>query len=112
MSASYSITLTNHSPEGVWSATAQNAETRWYLGGLFTSAEAALAACWLTTDERIELPAIATYAQVKELLDARLKPDADSADDSSGEILLASQQDCAPGTVAAVVTEVAQVVPA
>lgn len=103
MSVAYSITLTAHSPEGVWTATAQNAESRWYMGGLFTSAEAALAACWLTTDERIDLPAIATYAQVRELLDARLNPEAEPADTT---ILLASQADSPPGTVAAVVTGV------
>lgn len=106
MSVAYSITLTAHSPEGVWTATAQNAESRWYMGGLFTSAEAALAACWLTTDERIELPAIATYAQVRELLDARLNPEAEAESSAAATILLASQADSPPGTVAAVVTGV------
>jgi hypothetical protein len=106
MSASYAITLTHHTPEGFWSAMAYNAETKWILGGLYTSAEAALAACWLTTDERIDLPAIATYAQVRELLDARLKINEPDAGDDG--LLLASQQDSAPGTVAACVTAVEQ----
>lgn len=72
VTATFAITLTHHTPEGLWSVTAANQEVRQILGGLFTSAEAALQACWLTTDERISLPAIATYAQVRELLDARL----------------------------------------
>jgi hypothetical protein len=70
-STNYGITLWHHTPEGFWSATAHTRETKQTLGGLFTSAEAALAACWLTTDERIELPGIATYAQVHDLLNAR-----------------------------------------
>lgn len=99
----YGITLTYLAPQALWTASAHNRETRWVLGGLYTSAEAALAACWLTTDERIELPGIATYAQVRELLDARLFPDDDEVEaeplDGQGEILSA-------GRVAAVVTQI------
>jgi hypothetical protein len=71
MSDSITISLTHHMPQGFWTATASNARSRRILGGMFTSAEAALAACWLTTDERISLPTIATHAEVRELLDAR-----------------------------------------
>ena len=100
---SYTISLNYLAPQGLWHATASNSETQWRLGGLFTSAEAALAACWLTTDERIELPGIATYAQVRELLNARCRPDPADDDD---EILLASQQDSSAAVIAAVVTGV------
>lgn len=73
-------------PQGFWTVTtstghrgAGDARTE-RMSGLYTSAEAALAACWLTVDERIELPAISTYAQVRELLDRRLGiPDPEDA---------------------------------
>lgn len=92
MVATFAITLTHHTPEGLWSATAANTQTHQILGGLFTSAEAALAACWLTTDERISLPAIAGYQAVRELLDARLSTaDADAVDDAA--VYLAAQAD-------------------
>lgn len=85
----FSITLTHVLPQGFWTAAAANPHTRQILGGLFTSAEAALAACWLTTDERISLPTIATYAQVRELLDARMGlTDAEAVEDAA--VLLAS----------------------
>jgi hypothetical protein len=71
MSLTFSIHLHHHQPEDVWTVTATNGQTAQTLGGLFTSAEAALYACWLTVDERITLPAIATYAQVRELLAVR-----------------------------------------
>lgn len=71
--AGFRISLDYHAPQGFWTAeTSRDGMRMWRAGGLFTSAEAALAAMWLTVDERIELPAIATYAQVRELLDRRL----------------------------------------
>ena len=99
----FSISLTHITPEGLWTATAGNGQTRELLGGLFTSAEAALAACWLTTDERIELPGIADMAQVKALIEARLSAeDAEAVEGAS--ILLAGAS--ADGHV---VTEIAGV---
>lgn len=89
MQATLSITLTHHRPENLWTASARNADTAQILGGLFTSSEAALAACWLTIDERIALPGIASYEQVRELLDARLSPEDAAAVAEASEMLIA-----------------------
>lgn len=107
MSVSYSITLSHHTPQGFWTATAHNSEVRQVLGGFFTSAEAALMACWLTTDERITLPTISTYAQVKELLDARLGI---TDDDSVSEVrpMMRCESEQGNTKVSAVVTQVAR----
>lgn len=100
----FGITLTHITPENLWTAMAFRDGGRWHLGGLFRSAEAALAACWLTTDERITLPAIADMAQVKALIDARLSTeDAEAVEEAS--ILLAGAGRNASGTTH-VVTEV------
>jgi hypothetical protein len=79
--AGFRISLDYHAPQGFWTAESSREGMRLNrAGGLFTSAEAALAAMWLTIDERIQLPAISTYAQVRELLDRRSAGPMDSTD--------------------------------
>lgn len=72
MATTQTIHLSHHMPEGIWTVSTTHSDGHHrVIGGMFTSAEAALMACWLTTDERIELPAIASYRQVQELFEAR-----------------------------------------
>lgn len=79
--AGFRISLDYHAPQGFWTAESSREGMRLNrAGGLFTSAEAALAAMWLTVDERIQLPAVSTYAQVRELLDQRAAGAMDSTD--------------------------------
>lgn len=88
--AGFRISLDYHAPQGFWTAeSSRGGQVLMRAGGLFTSAEAALAAMWLTVDERIELPAISTYAQVRELLDRRSIPQvaAETMDAEEAEIL-------------------------
>jgi hypothetical protein len=99
--AGFRISLDYHAPQGFWTAeSSRGGQVLMRAGGLFTSAEAALAAMWLTVDERIELPAISTYAQVRELLDRRAGIPADhDAASLEATIISADVPDDAPADV-------------